>query len=543
MLICSGADERGFDVVVVGSGGSGLTAALAALHAGARVAVLEKGRYLGGTTALSGGMLWMPGNELPGAPDAQTDRADARRYLERLTFGRAEAAMLDAHLERVPETLEFLATVGGLRFELIGNFPDYESSFDGACHSGGRSLEPVLYDATQLGPLAEHVRPDPRPPFRQVEYFEGWKRLHAMPVAELEQRAAAGIAARGRALVSPLVKALADRGATLIADCRAERLVVEDGRVASVVAGGERFDAQLGVVLASGGFEYDDDMVRRFLSGPIQGRCGTPNNEGDGQKMAMAVGADMAGMGEAWWGVMANGPGLTVDGRRVSTMLTVERCLPGTIIVNRFGRRFVNESISYYGMGKVFATFDPRTFSYPNLPAFLVGDADFFENYGMLGAHDLGDLPEWVASSDTLTGLAAQLGIDPDGLQQTVERFNAHARAGHDPEFGRGESSYSRYFGDEDHPCHPNLAPIERGPFVAIQALCGAIGTKGGVRTDVDGRALDPFGDVLPGLSAAGNASAHPIAFGYTGAGGTLGPAMTMAYAAGSTLARATAPA
>lgn len=538
MQICCGEDTRSFDVVVAGSGASGLTAALSAADAGARVAVLEKGGQLGGTAALSGGMLWMPGNGLPGAPEPAADRAAARRYLDRLTIGRASAELLDAHLDRVVETLEFLDAVGGLRFDLIGAFPDYESQMDGAANDGGRSVEPVLYDLRQLGPLAAFLRDDPRPPFRQFEYFEIWKTLRNMPLEALAERAEQGLAARGRALIAPLLKACADRGVTIAAGCAAERLLVEEGRVAGVLAGGERWEAGQGVVLACGGFEWNEEMVGRFLSGPVRARCSSPLNTGDGHKMAMAAGADLAGMNEAWWGVMAAVPGSVVDGREVQTILTVERSLPGTIVVNRAGRRFVNESISYYSIGKVLATFDPKPYDFANLPAYLVGDAGFFEHHGILGMTDFATLPDWLTAAPTLRELAAKLGVDADGLEATVESFNAGAREGRDPEFGRGESTYSHYFGDQERDGHPNLAPLERGPYVALELTCGAIGTKGGARTDAEARALDPFGEPIAGLHVVGNNSAHPIAFGYAGAGSTLGPGMTMAYAAGRALAR-----
>jgi succinate dehydrogenase/fumarate reductase flavoprotein subunit len=288
------------------------------------------------------------------------------------------------------------------------------------------------------------------------------------------------------------------------------------------------------VVLAAGGFEWNDEMAERFLSGPIQTRCGTPHNVGDGHRMGMAVGADLAGMNEAWWGVMADLPGLEVDGEPVGQLFTIERCLPGTLIVNRRGERFMNESKSYYGIGKIFATWDQVEYGYRNLPCYLIGDGRFLSTHGILGHDDAEHLPPAIVSAPTSRALAGRLGVDADGLAATVDRFNAHAREGRDPDFRRGESAYEHYLGDASA-THPNLAPLEQSPFVAIEVRAGAIGTKGGIRTDAQGRALDPFGEVIPGLFAVGNNSAHPVAFGYAGAGSTLGPGMTMAYVAGST--------
>ena len=536
MRAVSGDPDDLFDVVVVGSGASGLTAALRAAEAGASVAVLEKSEYLGGTSALSGGMLWLPGNGLPNGNEPDSDREDARRYLEQITFGRANPELLDQHIAQVPALLSFLAE-HGLEFDVINAFPDYEAEMDGG-RAGGRSVEPRLFDTAALGDLASALRPDPRPPFRQCEYFEEWKSVRNMPLAQLAQRAKDGIVARGQALIAPLVAALGRLGATLVVECPGERLLTEVGRISGVRAGGREFHARAGVVLAAGGFEWNDEMVDRFLSGPVQTRCGTPHNVGDGHRMGMAVGADLAGMNEAWWGVMADLPGLEVDGRPVGQLFTLERCLPGTLIVNRRGERFMNEGKSYYGIGKLFATWDQVTYGYRNLPCYLVGDGRFLSAHGILGNHDVATLPPAIACAPTLGELADILGVDAAGLEATVARFNSHARDGRDPDFRRGESAYEHYLGDHSAP-HPNLAPLEDPPFVAIEVRAGAIGTKGGIRTDADGRALDPFGEVIPGLFAVGNNSAHPFAFGYAGAGSTLGPGMTMAYVAGHTAAGA----
>ena len=479
-------------------------------------------------------MLWVPGNGLPNGNEPESDRDQARRYLDQITFGRANPALLEQHIAQVPALLAFLAE-HGLEFDVINAFPDYEAEMDGG-RAGGRSVEPRLFDTTPLGDLADALRPDPRPPFRQCEYFEEWKSVRNMPMVELAQRAKDGIVARGRALIAPLVGALSRLGATLVVECPGERLLTEDGRVSGVRAAGREFQARAGVVLAAGGFEWNDEMVARFLSGPIETRCGTPHNVGDGHRMGMAVGADLAGMNEAWWGVMADLPGLEVDGRPVGQLFTLERCLPGTLIVNRRGERFMNEGKSYYGIGKIFATWDQVKYGYRNLPCYLVGDGRFLSAHGILGNHDAATLPPTISSAPTLRELAGILHVDADGLEATVARFNSHACNGHDPDFGRGESAYEHYLGDPDAP-HPNLAPLEDAPFVAIEVRSGAIGTKGGIRTDADGRALDPFGDVIPGLLAVGNNSAHPFAFGYAGAGSTLGPGMTMAYVAGHTAA------
>ncbi|MBW0090167.1 FAD-dependent oxidoreductase [Pseudonocardia sp. KRD-184] len=541
MRVWCGDVAAAADVVVVGSGAIGLTAALAAADGGARVAVLEKAPYLGGTAAVSGGMLWVPLNRRMAELGIADDRDAALRYLAAVTAGRTDPDVLAALVDRGPEMLEFLERRTGLRMVPMAAFPDYHPEWDGA-HPGGRSLDPELYDATQLGELAASLRPDARLPFTMREYEE-WRIFTRFPEEELRARAERGLVARGRALVAPLVKACADAAVTLVTGCAAERLLVSDGAVVGVTAaGGVRFEGAE-VVLACGGFEWAPDMVADFLSGPVHGSCSPPHNTGDGIRMAAKAGAGLGSMREAWWGPMVLVPGDKTDGAQTATLLRFERTGPHTVIVNRAGRRFVNEAHNYNDMTKAFHLFDPRAYDYANLPAWLVFDQRHLSEYGFLSHRTGRETPSWIRSAPTLAGLADAIGVDAPGLAATLERFNAGARAGLDPEFHRGESAYDRYWGDQHAP-HPALGPVETPPFYAVQVVSGVIGTKGGVVTDGDGRALDSFGDPVPGLYAAGNTTAHPMGPGYPGAGATLGPGSTMAYAAGlAAAARLRAPA
>ncbi|QJY49663.1 FAD-dependent oxidoreductase [Pseudonocardia broussonetiae] len=529
------------DVVVVGSGAIGLTAALAAADGGARVTVLEKAPYLGGTAAVSGGMLWVPLNRRMAELGIEDDRDAALRYLAAVTAGRTAPDVLASLVDRGPEMLEFLERRTGLRMVPMAAFPDYHPEWDGA-HPGGRSLDPELYDATHLGGLAASLRPDARLPFTMREYEE-WRIFTRFPEEELRARAERGLVARGRALVAPLVKACADAGVTLVTDCPAERLLVSDGAVVGVTAaGGVRFEGAE-VVLACGGFEWAPDMVADFLSGPVHGSCSPPHNTGDGIRMAAKAGAGLGSMREAWWGPMVLVPGDETDGAPTATLLRFERTGPHTVIVNRAGRRFVNEAHNYNDMTKAFHLFDPRAYDYANLPAWLVFDHRHLAEYGFLSHRAGAPTPSWIRTAPTVAGLADATGVDARGLAETLERFNAGARVGADPDFHRGESAYDRYWGDQHAP-HPALGPVETPPFYAVQVVSGVIGTKGGVVTDGDGRALDAFGDPVPGLYAAGNTTAHPMGPGYPGAGATLGPGSTMAYAAGlAAAARLRAPA
>jgi succinate dehydrogenase/fumarate reductase flavoprotein subunit len=537
--VWAGALDGEFDVVVVGSGAAGLTAALSAQADGARVAVLEKSAHVGGTSAVSGGMLWIPLNRWMAQAGAPDDRAAALAYLAAVTADRTPAPTLEAVVDHGPETLDFLEAAGGLHMAPMPGFPDYHPELEGG-RAGGRSLEPELYDGDALGPLLDAFRPLQEPPITFREY-EAWRTTRAWP-ADLADREPRHQLARGQALVAPLLAALAAGGATLVTGLAIARLVVQDGMVTGVEsADGATIDAPAGVVLACGGFEWDDDLTRQFLPGPVQTRCSPPHNTGDGIRMAAKVGAGLRNMQEAWWQPQIRIPGKEIDGEAIGHRLTFERTGPGTLIVNRAGRRFVNEAHSYNDIAKVMHLFDPATQGLANLPAFLVFDQRHLERYGFLGVAAGDPLPPWIVSGGTVAALADRIGVDAGGLVATVERFSAHARDGVDPDFGRGASVYDRYWGDAVAP-HPALGPLDAAPFHAVEVFCGVSGTKGGVATTAEGRALDAFDVPIAGLYAVGNTSAHPMGRGYPGAGGTLGPAMVLGRLAGRHAAARCAP-
>ena len=533
MKVWTGSQVDHFDVVIVGSGAAGLTAALSAAHRGASVAVLEKADYLGGTSAVSGGMIWIPINRCMAAMGLTDSRADALEYLDAVCDHRTPTPVLETLVDRGNEMLSFVETETDLHFDALENFPDYHPEWPGS-HLGGRSLEPRLYDGRLLGPLFASLRPDHRPPFTMKEYEE-WRIFTRFPWNELEGRAQNGQVAHGRALVAPLVAACDDAGVTMVTGCAVERLAFDGTRVTGVELATGTVAARDGVVLACGGFEWAQDLVQSYLSGPIQGSCSPPHNTGDGLRMGAKVGAKLGNLNEAWWGPMVLIPGDEIDGQQTSTLLRFERTGPGSIIVNQRGRRFVNEAHNYNDMTKAFHAFDPATQTYHNLPAWLIFDHAHLHKYGFLAHRVDQSTPDWLTKASTLGELAQTLGIDADGLTDTVEEFNLNACQGLDPEFHRGVNAYDRYWGDRDA-AYPALGPVEEPPYYAIEVVSGVIGTKGGVVTDPNGRVLDPFDEAIPGLFAAGNTTAQPMGPGYAGAGSTLGPGMTMGYVAGRTV-------
>lgn len=530
MHVWSGELTDSYDVIVVGSGAPGLTAALAAASTGATTAVLEKADFLGGTSAVSGGMVWVPMNRCMTELAITDSRDDALAYLHAICDGRTPREVLEVLVDRGTEMLGFVESETALRFETLEHFPDYHPDWPGA-HAGGRSLEPIPYDGRRLGRLFDSLRPDHRPPFTMREYEE-WRIFTNFPWDELADRADEGLVARGRALVGPLIEACADAGVTLATGCGVRRLRFDGTAVRGVEVGDGTVSARGGVVLACGGFEWSPEMVAGYLPGPVQGSCSPPHNTGDGLRMGSKVGAKLGNLNEAWWGPMVLIPGDETDGAQTSTLLRFERTGPGSIIVNRAGRRFVNEAHNYNDMTKAFHAFDPETSTYRNLPAWLIFDHQHLASYGFLSHRSDAPTPPWLTTADTLDALAHAVGIDATGLAGTVERFNRNAASGRDPEFNRGISAYDRYWGDR-HAAHPALGPVATPPFYAIEVVSGVIGTKGGLVTDVAGRALDAFDEAIPGLYGAGNTTAQPMGPGYAGAGSTLGPGMTMGYIAG----------
>ncbi|OBI40678.1 FAD-binding protein [Mycobacterium kyorinense] len=518
------------DVVVLGSGGAGLTAALTAAANGASVGVYEKAATVGGTTAVSGGVVWIPAHRRCADEELTVD--DALRYLQAQSLGSMDEALVDTFVRTGPVMLHFVEAHSGLRFEIATGFPDYKPELPGGRPTGGRSLSAAPFDLSRLGQWRDRITSFPADWSNVGFDAETRARLHA----EIDENAS-DLCVAGTALIAGLLKGLLDLGVTPQTNARAEELVADDNGVIGVrvLRDGQRLTvrARRGVILGTGGFEWNTALVHAFLRGPMHGAVSPPNNTGDGLRMAMAHGADLANMGEAWWVPIVQIPGDTIDGEQRSRSVRLERTRPRSIIVNRAGRRFVNEACDYNSMAGAFHYLDPRD-GYVNDPAWIVFDALHLKRYGFLGVAPGEPVPDWFCASEDLAELGVKTGIDSDGLARTVAEWNRNVAAGHDPDYGRGSSAYDGYWGDERATtlAEKTLGPVDNAPYYAVPVSVGAMGTKGGPRTDGDGRVLHVNGEPIPGLFAAGNAMAGVTGRAYGGAGGTIGPAMVFAFRA-----------
>jgi succinate dehydrogenase/fumarate reductase flavoprotein subunit len=530
------------DVLVIGTGGAGMTAALAAHDAGAKVAIIEKSPKVGGTTAVSGGVLWVPNNHHMPEVNIADSRAEALTYTRRLADGRSDDRLIETFLDTAPAVIRYLEEKTGLRFKALARYPDYHPEFEGG-KPGGRSLDPGLFDTNTLGAWKDKLRKSPIFGMTAMSVAEAtewgvFSKPTSLPYKLLGERYAKGLVCYGGALTGGLLKALLDRGVEPLLEVAAKELLTDDdGRVIGLRGekAGQEYSirAKKGMILASGGFEWNKGLNARFLGGELTHPNSPPTNDGDGLTMAMALGADLGNMSEAWWCPSVQVPGEEYDGKQLNRGDFAIRSLPHSIIVNKRGQRFVNEAQNYNDLMKPFFTVDPQRYERANLPAYLVLDQAFRDRYMLLTLMPGGKTPSWLPMADSLPALAKKIGVDEAGLLATVERFNAFAREGKDRDFQRGDSLYDHFYGDPDNQPNPNLGTIEKPPFYALQVFPGSIGTKGGPRVNEQGEVQKAGGGTIKGLYCAGNVMAGVTGPGYPGAGSTIGTGMTFGYLAG----------
>jgi len=541
--------DREVDVVVVGSGAAALCAALAATVGGAKVVVLEKAAVLGGTTAMSGAGTWVPANHHMLAAGIEDSKADALTYLRAAApsgWRDTEDALWQAFVEAAPDMLAFLEAHTPLRFELVHHPDPYVEAPGGKWT--GRMVSPLPLSRNILGRWRNRIR---RPPKTHIYTY---RELVVGPVLKHPIKTSLKMAptllyrfltrrvGMGNALITGLVKGCLDQGCEIMTPARAERLMREgadgnDGRVIGVEvrAQGSTFTirALKGVVLATGGFEWDKERRARHFPGEI-GPTGAPTtNTGDGHRMAEEAGAHLAHMDQA---NIYTASVTTYEGERHALPLN-ELYPPHGILVNRHGRRFLNEGDP--NLGVALDARDPATGLPLHLPAWRIFDGQYAARnwYSMrIGRKEAG----WFREAMSVEALARQIDLDPAALAATVARFNGFVRAGRDEDFHRGETRWEKFYtGDPARPDRNGaLGTIERPPFYAAPYHRAILVTKGGPRTNERGQVLRKDGSIIAGLYCAGVAMANPIGSKAVGAGTTIGPCLTWGYICANNLLR-----
>ncbi|WP_307817699.1 3-oxosteroid 1-dehydrogenase [Nocardia acididurans] len=546
--------DRDYDVVVVGSGAAGMTAALTAAHNGLRVVLIEKAAHYGGSTARSGGGVWIPGNKALKAAGRPDDREQARTYLHSIIGDVVPKERIDTYIDRGAEAFDFVLEHSPLQMKWVPGYSDYYPEAPGGL-ADGRSCEPKPFNAKILGDERFNLEPPyAKAPLNVVVMQADFVRLNlikrhpkgimrAMRVGArtyLAKWTGKHILGMGQAIIAAMRKGLMDANVPVLLETPMTKLITDEtGRVTGVEAvhKGETvvFNARYGVVLGSGGFEHNAEMRTKYQRQPIttEWTTGAVANTGDGIIAGMEAGGAVDFMEDAWWG-----PTIFKGGKPWFAL--AERNLPGTIMVNADGKRFGNESAPYveavhtmyggeYGQGE-----GPGE----NIPAWLVFDQRYRNRYIFAGLQPGQRIPsrwmenDYIVKADTLEELAAKIGVPVENLTATVQRFNGFAATGKDEDYGRGNSHYDRYYGDPTVKPNPCLAALVQGPFYAAKMVPGDLGTKGGLVADTSGRVEREDGTIIDGLYASGNCATPAMGHTYAGPGATIGPAITFAYLA-----------
>lgn len=561
------AFEHSVDFLVIGTGAAGMSGAIRAASLGLDVLLVEASDQVGGSTAISGGVVWIPNNPQLPSRGIEDSREEAIAYLSHITRGEVPAERIEAYVDHSVRMLAWLEAHTHFRLDSLEHYADYYAEAPGG-KPGGRSMEPVPFDATKLGAekFRELRRSHPQSQvmgkfgitareahgyiaptlsgylqlsWRFVQWALRWFKRRGMP-RDTKLHA-------GNALIARLFRTLLDEDIPYWLNSPATELVIEGGRVVGAAVEREgrsvRIEARHGVLLAAGGFEHNQawrDAHHTMGPSKTEWNAGNPFNVGQGIEMGTAAGGAVERMHDAWWT-----PVTRIPRSQQAWVLVVEKSLPGSILVNAEGERFTNEAAPYLdvveGMyaGKAVPT------------CWMLFDAEYRRNY------PVGPVAPGYAQPDhriskrlsegfftrapTLRGLAEKLGLDPGAVERTVERFNEHAARGEDPDFGRGNFAVDRYYADRRVQPNPSLRPLTEAPFYAIPVFPGDLGTKGGLVTDPSARVLDAEGRPIPGLYAAGNTSAAVMGPSYPGAGGTIGPALCFGFLAAETAAEGVA--
>jgi 3-oxosteroid 1-dehydrogenase len=556
---------QAYDVVVVGSGSAGATAALRAHELGLSVLIIEKAHKYGGTSATSGGVLWIPNHGLTKGGDS---REQALEYLNHLVSGSIQRDRLEAFVDQGPEMVRFLQSLGIA--VMAATWPDYFPETPGA--RADRSIICPTFDGTELGEKFTLMREQytrfkllNRYAMDLSEFFalsaraKGWRRVlmkilwhywtdfGTRRISPRDRRFTSGAALMGQ-----IYKRIFERGIEVRLETKLSELLLADGKVNGVRVNsyGRSYDitARQGVVLCAGGFEWNQELRDRFFPVPgLTRHSSSPEdaNRGEALLAGMKIGAATEHTEAGWWIPTMHMPMPTTSNFEEIHQAAFDVGRPHSVCVNRQGVRFVDEACGYDDFGKGMVVDQQKTGS--NCPCWLIFDAHFRAKFTAGGFMPTAVMPDrkipidfwdhYIFKAATLEELAAKIEVPVDALKATVQKMNEYARAGKDPEFGRGGNDYDRFFGDPTSKPNPSLGTIEAAPFYAVPIHLGDLGTKGGLKADARARVLDGGGRPISNLYAAGNASGSPFGNCYPGAGGTIGPAMTFGYVAANDIA------
>ncbi|KUI47571.1 3-ketosteroid-delta-1-dehydrogenase [Mycobacterium sp. GA-1199] len=554
------------DVLVVGSGGGGMTAALAADAFGLDTLIVEKSAHFGGSTALSGGGIWVPGAPAQRKAGYVPDPDGVVEYLRQITGGLVSDARLRQYVDTAPEMMEFLEKRSPW-FEFVWKpgYADYYPELPGGSAQGSTINVPAI-DLRKLGDEEQHLlqplalapkgiwfAPKDLRLFYQVRQNWRGKAVLVKLIWRMFRARVFGdrMAAIGQSLAARMRLALKQHDVPLWLDSPMSELITDvDGAVIGAVVERDghqqRIRARHGVILAAGGFDHDIQWRRQHL--PLLEKdwsFGNPASMGDAIRAGEKVGGSTDLLDEAWWF-----PAICWPDGRLQFMLN-ERMMPSQFVVNGAGKRFINEAAPY--MDFAHAMIEGHNSGVTHIPCWLITDIRSFHRYVVAGHLPIPKIPfapvptgwkvpkAWLESGVVHEGssfkeLAGKIGVPPAQLRQTAERFNELARNGHDDDFNRGDSAYDNYYGDPTLP-NPNLHPLGKPPYYAFQIILGDLGTSGGLRTDEYARVLRADDGVIKGLYAVGNTSAAVMGRSYAGAGATIGPAMTFGYVAAKHIA------
>jgi succinate dehydrogenase/fumarate reductase flavoprotein subunit/carbon monoxide dehydrogenase subunit G len=522
--------EPTLDLAVVGTGSGALAAAILAHDAGLRVAIFEKAPVVGGGTAYSGGVVWAPNNHImqrKGIPDSTEEACE---YLRLASGDRGDADLQRQYAENVGPIIEQVEKWTGVKWVIWTGQPDYYPDLPGAKLSGRAILPHPASASDVLLPLEESlpgltlVRPTPHMDF--------------VPGFQMSNRPARHSWLAGRSIIGGLWRVILERGIEYHVSTPMVGLLRDGDKVVGleVEPDGQprRKIYAYAVLLNTGGFDWNDELARRYLPGPVAHPQTPPSNTGDGHIAAMKVGAGTALMDKAVWHPSIQIPGDTHDeGAPLYRMFNMELSKPHAVVVNSAGKRFSTEA-AYYALADAWAHIDTLSRTYPNIPSFLICDEQYKSKYGFPGMREGDPAPSWICSAPTLPGLAKLLGIDGDALVAQVERYNADCVTGVDTEFARGENAYERYWGDPAHDGpNPTMGPIEKAPFYGFETHLAHAGTRGGVLISVHGQVLQPDGTPIPGLYASGNTAANQLFGAGYASGSAVGSSLVFGYLAG----------